>query len=160
MRLHTFALASALALSSIAVAGCSGESGDDSQSQDVGDAKNSKVERQAIGNCWLYATASWVEGIRMWSTASEGEPEPDLSQSYWTMWHWFDEIVDGAAWTEISTGGNTWTANDIIRKRGLMMEEDFVKEDVTSEMSSRQSSALAKINDEIKNGRLKEPSSR
>lgn len=162
MRLHSIALASALALSSLAVTGCSDEGGDDSQSQDVGDAKNSKVERQAIGNCWLYATASWVEGIRMWhlEQAEPGAPEPDLSQSYWTMWHWFDEIVDGAAWTEISTGGNTWTANDIIRKRGLMSEEDFVKEDVTSEMSSRQSSALAKINDEIKNGRLKESQSR
>ncbi len=155
MRLHSLAIASVLALSSLAVSGCGDESTSD-QTQDVGDAKNSKVERQAIGNCWLYATASWVEGIRIWATGEE----PDLSQSYWTMWHWFDEIIDGAAWTEISTGGTTWTANDIIRKRGLMMEEDFVKEDVTSEMSSRQSAALAKINDEIKNGRLKEPSAR
>ena len=155
MRLHSLALASVLALSSFAVAGC-GEESTDSQSNDVGDAKNSKVERQAIGNCWLYATASWAEGLHIWATGQE----PDLSQSYWTFWHWYGEIVDGAAWTEISTGGNTWTAHDIIRNRGLMMEEDFVAEDVTSEMSSRQSSALAKINEEIKTGRLKSSSSR
>src|SRR5690606_10907910 len=48
----------------------------------------------------------------------------------------------------------------IIRNRGLMMEEDFVAEDVTSEMSSRQSSALARINEEIKTGRLNTSSAR
>jgi hypothetical protein len=155
MRLHSLALASLLALSSVAVAGC-GEEPTDSQSNDVGDAKNSKVERQAIGNCWLYATASWAEGLHIWATGEE----PDISQSYWTFWHWYGEILDGAAWTEISTGGNTWTAHDIIRERGLMMEADFVPEDATSEMSSRQSAALSKINEEIKNGRLKESRAR
>ena len=39
MRLHSLALASVLALSSFAVAGC-GEESTDSQSNDVGDAKN------------------------------------------------------------------------------------------------------------------------
>ena len=69
MRLHTFALASALALSSIAVAGCSGESGDDSQSQDVGDAKNSKVERQAIGNCSPTNASLFPRLNRVWRSS-------------------------------------------------------------------------------------------
>lgn len=159
MRLRSIALASVVALSSLAFSGCSSESTPDDQSQDIGDNKNSGVERQAIGNCWLYATASWVEGMRIWKVG-ETEPTPDLSQSYWTFFHWFDEIRSGASGAEISTGGNTWTALDIIRERGLMMEADFVAEDATSEMSSRQSSALSRINQELSTGRLSASSSR
>ena len=38
---------------------------------------------------------------------------------------------------EIETGGFYTVANDIIRRRGLISEAKFIKEDAASEMSSR-----------------------
>jgi hypothetical protein len=116
------------------------------------------VERQSIGNCWLYAAASWVESMNLayleaQSPGAEVEPL-DVSQSYWTYWHWFDQVT-GYMWkSEISTGGGTWQSNAIMRDRGLMKERDFVEDDSLAEMSQRQSSALATINSALKSGEL------
>jgi hypothetical protein len=121
------------------------------------DVPHTAVERQSIGNCWLYAQASWVESIQL-SHQLGGEVEPvelDVSQSYWTYWHWFDQVT-GYMWKdEISTGGNQWKSHAIVRERGLMHEADFVPEDSLNEMSSRQASAKSKINTELKSGALK-----
>ncbi|MBK6513207.1 MAG: hypothetical protein IPM79_06750 [Polyangiaceae bacterium] len=127
--------------------GC--DDGTGSQTDDITDIDNSTVERQSIGNCWLYATASWAESINKTATGTEF----DISQSYWTYWHWYDQIVEG--WNdEIETGGSESVSFQIIRERGLIAEADFIPEDTTAEMSSRQSSALAKINSELKSGKL------
>ena len=147
-------LASALLLASPALVGCSGSdvgSGDDN----ITDVPHTDVERQSIGNCWLYAQATWVESMHLTATGKEF----DTSQSYWTYWHWFEQVLGG--WSdEISTGGNQYTANGIVEARGLMEETDFVKEDTTSEMSSRQHDALDAMNRELKDGRLKDSSAR
>ena len=37
--------------------------------------------------------------------AKPGQPEENMSESYWTYWHWFDQIANGRAGTEIQTGG-------------------------------------------------------
>lgn len=120
------------------------------------DVPHTAVERQSIGNCWLYAEASWVESIHLSNLLDSGTEieELDVSQSYWTYWHWFDQVT-GYMWDdEISTGGNQWKSHALIRDRGLMLEADFVPQDATSEMSSRQSSALSKINNALKSGAL------
>jgi hypothetical protein len=150
--LRSLLLASLVGTSAL-VAGC--DDGVDSSSDDVTDIKNSDVERQSIGNCWLYATASWVESMHIYATGEK----PDLSQSYWTYWHWYDQIVQENP-GEIQTGGSEWVSFEIIRDRGLMAEADFVKEDSIAEMSSRQKAALDKINAELKTGRLKDSKSR
>jgi len=150
--LRSLLLASLVGTSAL-VAGC--DDGVDSSTDDVTDIKNSDVERQSIGNCWLYATASWVESMHIYATGEK----PDLSQSYWTYWHWFDQIVQENP-GEIQTGGSEWVSFEIIRDRGLMAEADFVKEDSVAEMSSRQKAALDKINTELKSGRLKDSKSR
>jgi len=125
--------------------GCTGSF--DSSSDHITDVAHTDVERQSIGNCWLYAQASWVESMHLSAT---GEAF-DISQSYWTYWHWFDQILRG--WRdEISTGGNQWTSNDLVRDRGLMTEVGFVSEDAAGEMSYTQKSALTKINNELKEG--------
>ena len=147
-------IASALLLASPALVGCSGSdvgSGDDN----ITDVPHTPVERQSIGNCWLYAQATWVESMHLTATGDEF----DTSQSYWTYWHWFDQVLGGFS-DEISTGGNQWTANDIIQQRGLMIEADFVSEDTTSEMSDRQKTALDTMNRELKDGRLADSSDR
>jgi hypothetical protein len=139
-------LASLIAVGATGLVGCGG--GDTGKGEsDITDVPQTPVERQAIGNCWLYAQASWVESMHLAATGDE----LDISQSYWTYWHWYGEILDGYG-DEIATGGNQWTANAIAAERGLMNEADFVGEDTTSEMSSRQSSALNAVNLELKEG--------
>ncbi len=132
--------------------GCSANIG--SNSDDITDVKHTDVERQSIGNCWLYAEASWAESMNLSATGSAF----DVSQSYWTYWHWFSQILDGV--DQIETGGSFSTARTIILERGLMPEASFIQEDTTSEMSTRQSAALATIQKELKDGRLKTYDSR
>jgi hypothetical protein len=80
--------------------------------------------------------------------------ELDVSQSYWTYWHWFDQVTGYMSGDEISTGGNQWKSHALVRDRGLILEADFIPADSTSEMSSRQSSAKSKINTALKSGLL------
>jgi hypothetical protein len=148
------AIALSLAGATVAASGCEGQTRDPEaigQVQDaITDVQHTAVERQSIGNCWLYAQATWVESLHL---AASGD-EFDVSQSYWTYWHWFDQITGYMYDAEISTGGNQYTSNALIRDRGIMAELDFVPTDSESEMSSRQSSALNTINSELKSGRL------
>jgi hypothetical protein len=135
------------------LAGC--VEGPGSQTDDITDVEHTDVERQSIGNCWLYAEASWVESMHLQATGEKF----DVSQSYWTYWHWYEQIIEEQV-GEIETGGFFSVAGDIIKERGLITEAKFVKEDSASEMSSRQSTALNKLNQELKTGRLKNASDR
>lgn len=158
MKTHSYLLVLACGA---ALAGCEGEQTDSRANlgtarDAITDVAHTPVERQSIGNCWLYAQATWVESLHLAATGQE----LDVSQSYWTYWHWFDQIT-GSMWSnEISTGGNQWKSHAIVRDRGLMHEVDFVEEDSENEMSDRQSSALETLNDELANGRLKEREAR
>jgi hypothetical protein len=120
-------------------------------SQDeIADVDQSPVKRQSIGNCWLYATASWAESLHR--TAS-GETV-NLSESYWTYWHWFDQIQANPSQSEISTGGYFGVATRIIRNYGFMLEGDFISSEAEVEMSLHQSAALAAMNASLKTGAL------
>lgn len=220
----------------LGAAACS--SGADAPEENIGTVENAvvdvahtAVERQSIGNCWIYAEATWVESMVL-SAALEsgggtpvenscvhnecqkgeqleascspcaqavcaadafccnnewddicaravpelcgqsvcegggGEPitpsvaELDVSQSYWTYWHWFDEITNGSADGEIETGGSTWVSHQIIRERGLIEEAKFVLEDTTGEMSLTQKAALDAVNLALKSGDLMSSASR
>jgi hypothetical protein len=114
-------------------------------------ANISEVKRQSIGNCWLYATASWVESLEK----AASKTEDNYSESYWTFWHWFEQLANGyGAPTEISTGGSYMTAAGLIDRYGMMLEKDFIPEEASSEMSSRQKSALDAMNGWLKGGGL------
>ncbi len=228
--LRTLSIALALAGTTTA-AGCDQGTSSDPESlgtvaSEITHVEHTAVERQSIGNCWLYAQATWVESMRRsyalanptsggggtpdtcehnvceegtkldaecsscaaaiceadayccdnaWddlctgaveglcgadaceaSSGGGGEPvveeDLDISQSYWTYWHWYDQVTGYMSSDEIQTGGNQWKSHAIVRDRGLMKEIDFVPEDTTNEMSSRQSSALNKINSALKSG--------
>lgn len=127
--------------------GC--EAVESSGEQDVVDIDHTDVERQYIGNCWLYAQASWVESMHKSATGTAF----DVSQSYWTYWHWWDQIVFQQL-GEIQTGGSEYVADKIVEWRGVVAEAEFIPEDGIEEGSQRQSSALAFINNELKSGRL------
>lgn len=158
-----FALASMLALSSGAAMGCSTEAADDAASGDTGASTDditgvnqAKVKRQSIGNCWLYATSSWLEALNKEATGVEA----NTSESWLTYWHWYDQIVNGFWGDEISTGGSWGVAINLINRYGITMEKDFIAAEAESEMSNRQSAALATMNREIKEGRLKDDAAR
>src|SRR5829696_8365613 len=146
--LRALGLASVFALTPFAT-GCGDDAGQGSDN--ITDVNHTDVERQSIGNCWLYAHASWIESLNLSATGVQF----DVSQSYWTYWHWYDQILDEGV-SEIETGGSCNVANDIVRRRCVMPEKSFIKEDLASEMSSRQSTALSNINRELKEGRLKD----
>ncbi len=158
MRFRSLSLALVVSLGSALAIGCAAPSDQvpvASGSDDIVDVPQTDVERQSIGNCWIYAHASWVESMHK---AATGESF-DVSQSYWTYWHWFDQLTAGSA-TQISTGGNWQTANGIVRKYGLAPESSFIPADTATETSTRQASALAAVNESLTNGALKTLSAR
>lgn len=157
-------LASMLALATLGAAGCRADtpddhavSGDDESSKDdITQVGHTKVKRQSIGNCWLYATTSWLEALNKAAT----EEEQNTSESWLTYWHWFEQIANGGAEDEISTGGTYGTAADLIVRYGIMNEGDFIPSEATSEMSNRQSRALDAMNASLKSGVLSDPNVR
>lgn len=141
-----------LSLASAGLVGCEGLPSNQApvgtSEQAITDVDHTPVERQSIGNCWLYSQATWVESMHLSATGEE----LDVSQSYWTYWHWFDQVTGFFTPDEISTGGFQFKSNQIARDRGLMPESAFVPEDTESEMSNRQASALSAINTALANG--------
>jgi hypothetical protein len=151
-------IAAMLAAGATFIAGCSlsADAGSDEPTEASTDAivdiNHSKVKRQSIGNCWLYATASWAESLN--KSANAGNAEMNMSESYWTYWHWFDQIANGGTGDEISTGGHYSTAAEIIARYGVISEGAFIADESADEMSARQASALTKINASLKSGAL------
>ena len=92
---------SILALASSAAAGCSAgtkdgfatEDGSGSSSDDITSVNQSGVKRQSIGNCWLYATTSWLEALNK----AETNTELNTSESWLTYWHWYEQLANGRA---------------------------------------------------------------
>ena len=114
------------------------------------------VKRQSIGNCWIYATASWAESLAKTATGAEN----NFSESYWTYWHWFEQIANGNVSDKISTGGTYGTAAEIINRYGLMSEAAFIPEEASAEMSDRQAAAEQAINASLASGPLSSASAR
>lgn len=137
------------------------KTGDD----DIVSLPHTDAKNQAIGNCWLYATASWLEALHAGAT----EEKLDLSESYWSYWHWYFQILWSADESpenhfgkldQIATGGSFPFAAHILKYAGAMREGDFIPEDASSITSRRQSSAQSAINRSLREGALKEKSAR
>jgi len=161
-RLRLLAATSTLALAS-QVVGCVTDPS--SQSDDITNVANSKVKNQSIGNCWIYATVGWAESLRL---GYSGE-ELNLSESYTSYWHWFEQIGGGAGGLtgtasldkdQISTGGFFGVAAELMRRYGVMDEGTFIPEEAEAARSARQSKALAAINASLKTGVLSDKAKR
>lgn len=160
--LRRYAALTALSLLPLGAA-CTGET--DSSEDNVTDVKNSSVKNQSIGNCWVYASMGWAESLHL---TQSGE-ELNLSESYISYWHWYEQIAGGPAGQvqlakldkdQISTGGWYGLAAELMRRYGVMDEGRFIPEEAESARSSRQSSALSAINASLKTGALKDPAAR
>jgi len=85
----------------------------------------------------------------------------DLSESYVTYWHWFDQITGGTiSGGAVEEGGSWGEAADHILKYGVMATKDFVPGDATKELSDRQATALKAVNEALKSGELKTSAAR
>lgn len=113
----------------------------------VTDVDHTVVKRQSIGNCWLYAHATWLESLLKVQTGES----LDVSESYWTWWHWYHQIV-GSSISEIQTGGYWGTSANIILNYGWVKEGEFIESEDGVEMSYRQSQALSYMNQQLQPG--------
>jgi hypothetical protein len=147
------AVAALMVAGSIFGAGCSESPAADediSASTDpIVDIDSSPVKRQSIGNCWIYATASWAESLEKQADGTV----PNMSESYWTYWHWFEQIANSGT-SSITTGGFFDTAVEIMTRYGIVSEGDFIASEASEERSLTQKSALDKINASLKSGAL------
>jgi len=138
-------------------------------SDDVTDIANTDVKKQSIGNCWIYASIGWVESLRL---THSGEAL-NLSESYITYWHWFEQLHGGGAGErqladldyedevyKLNTGGWWATAAEIMRRYGLVEEGIFIPEEEEAAKSARQSSAKSAINASLKDGVLSDSAAR
>ena len=155
-----FSLLSLAALASVsALAGCSADSESSATytDQHVVDTPESPVKNQAIGNCWLYATGSWVESMHKSAT---GETV-DSSESYWSYWDWFNTISSGqVSGSNLQTGGFFPRAAWLIQSYGYMNEADFIPDDAQSDTQNSQQTALTTITASLATGALAAPESR
>jgi hypothetical protein len=150
-------LVGALALG---MAGCVGgpeeDGAVDSASDDVTDISQTAIRRQSIGNCWIYATVGWAEALHKRQTGMD----TNLSESYLTWWHWYDQITNGEATDHVETGGHWGVAGDIITRHGLVMEGDFIPSEANSELSEAQRRALTAVDEALRTGELRERTAR
>ncbi len=142
---------------------------DDFITEEVTDVSHSIVKNQTIGNCWAYATAGWAEAMhKAWVSANASntslpantyrDANINISESWITFWDWYAKISSGSGVTttngraEISTGGWHDSAADILRRRGVVFEADFIPEEANAQSSARQRSALAAMNTALNAG--------
>lgn len=128
-------------------------------SDKVTDIQHTPVKRQALGNCWIYATATWAESLHLAATSET----INLSESYWTYWDWYNKLMTSGTATplKLNTSGTWQVASDIIRNYGWMREGDFIPTEDTSEMSQTQAQAEMAVERELQvGGRLARPEQR
>jgi hypothetical protein len=159
---HTKLLRSSVIASVAMLAACAGEPSeetaddDGASTSDITNIEQSDVKRQSIGNCWLYAVHSWAEGLNKRATGTA----LNLSESYLTYWHWFEQIANGGAGQEIRTGGSYSVGVSLIGRYGMIAEGDFLPQEADAEMSGVQKRALDAMNLSLKSGVLKDPAKR
>ncbi len=122
----------------------------DGREQAIVDVPQTAVERQTIGNCWVYACSAWAESLHQKAATDT----LDVSESYWTYMHWFLQITSrsGASITEIATGGSFRELQRIVSAYGLMRERDFLAADSDDERAFSQSDALIRMNAALASG--------
>src|SRR5690606_34975205 len=119
---------------------------------EVTSVPHSSVKDQSSNNCWVYATVGWIESLHL----AAGGTELNLSESYLTYWHWFEQIVAGEVTKGVVEEGGSWgTAAELILEYGLMAEKDFIAVEADEIFSKRQAEAVKAINLELKSGRLR-----
>ena len=155
-----FRLCLAVAPASAAIA-CGAGDHSSTSDDDVTSVENTNVKSQAIGNCWLYATAGWVESLHKGATSRD----IDVSEGYWNYWYWYEEITGGDISLDsalengrIGEGGWWGVGAELIQRYGWMYEGDFIP--AADAKAKRHEDALAVINASLASGPLSSPGAR
>lgn len=119
-------------------------------SPSVTSVDHTPVKRQSIGNCWLYAQATWLESM---IKASDGR-DVNVSETYWTYWDLYDKLLkkQPIPEDELNTGGSWLRSWGIIKTYGWVNEEDFIAKEADAKMSDAQKCAQDYILREGKDG--------
>lgn len=120
----------------------------------ITDVSPTVAKRQSIPNCWLYSMATWSEALHN----RDANQELDLSEAYWTYWHWYDQLtggvldrVEGPVAT-IDAAGSYSIAAEIAARWGWMLENEFIPEEEGLSRSQRQFVALERVKMELAPG--------
>lgn len=141
----------------LAPLGCALVDGSVTTTDDVTSVENTDVKSQAIGNCWLYATAGWAESLHKGATGRD----VDLSEAYWNYWYWYEQITDGSIVLpkddgyprrKVTQGGWWGLGAELIRRYGWMHEHDFIP--ASDDKAARHSAAVDALNVELGRGTL------
>lgn len=156
-RLARVGLGALAGLAATFAVGCSSDAAPAASADDVVVLPHTDVKNQSIGNCWLYASASWVEALHAGATGEQ----VNLSESYWSYLHWFLQIYWSADPTsayasleKVQSGGFFHELVNIVQLFGAMAEGDFIPEEATAARSGRQSAAERAVNASLKSGVL------
>lgn len=145
---------------------CSAGGSTNTNSDDVTSVENTDVKSQAIGNCWLYATAGWAESLHKGATGDD----VNLSEAYWNYWYWYEQLTGGTitlpkqaddyGWEspKVTQGGWWGLGAELIRRYGFMNETDFIPE--VDDRADRHKQAVDAINQSLSRGALSTPASR
>ncbi len=101
------------------------------------------TDQGQTGNCWLYATAGWVESLH---SVAEGN-SVHYSPAYWFYWDLYEQLTGGS--TDAEYGGYWGLAGDIIKSYGLLPAGAFAIDDVAT-----QEAAIDALNKAITAGSL------
>jgi hypothetical protein len=114
----------------------------------VTSVQHTPVKRQSIGNCWLYAQATWLESLLKDTT---GEVV-DVSETYWTYWDLYHKLLEKKPIPEdeLNTGGYWSRSRTIIERYGWVTEAEFIESEAGVTMSEAQECAEDYI---LKNGK-------
>ncbi len=126
------------------------ENSTEKSSVKVTSVKHTAVKRQSIGNCWLYAQATWLESLLKDTTGEE----VDVSETYWTYWDLYRKLLakEPIPEEELNTGGSWSMSSNIIKKYGWVTEAEFIEGEATETMSEAQSCAEDYIMSQGKEG--------
>lgn len=111
------------------------------------DVSPTTPKRQSTPTCWLYSMATFAEAMHLRAT----NQELDLSEAYWTYWHWYDQLTGGVIdyaqgkAVTLDTSGNWPLAAELIARYGWMHEADFLPEEAGLVRSQRAFDALTTI---------------
>lgn len=117
----------------------------------------SSAKRQALGNCWIYATTSWLESVILLNTSPR--KEYNFSESYF-LYRIYEVRLKDAAHNnrpfpdEIYAGGEWSESVDLMNHFGLMREGDFIPHEANDAESKTQLYATEYINNSIRSGLL------
>jgi hypothetical protein len=130
------------------------------------------VKQQALNNCWAYATAGWIESMRM----AQGNPGGNVAEVYLNYWALFDQIHDKSRketypwigftlgdepYNAVFEGGRPGLAYELILRYGIVEEADFLPGvDGTPARAKLLHDALAKMNKSLASGALKSEAAR